>query len=107
MKRPGLPLAKHKSDNTHVKRESGVLEEEKKAGSGDLEWMSRRLNAPVGGTGKLKKTKTQAVEKAAKQLKDRKERKRSEQEESKTTTNAEQLELFNEIIASRADAGTL
>ena len=77
MKRPGLPLAKHKSDNKHVKRDSGLFEEEKKADSGDLEWMSRRLNAPFPN-GKLKKTKTQAVEKAARQLKDRKERKRSE-----------------------------
>ena len=102
-----MPLAKHKSDNTHVKRESMPLYEEKKADPGNLEWMNRRLNGPAGGTGKLKKTKTQAVEKAAKQLKDRKERKRGEQEETKTEMNAEQMELFGDIVNSRAEAGTL
>ena len=83
-----MPLAKLKSDNTYMRRDSGTFEEEKKADQGNLAWASRRLNGPAG-TGKQKATKAQAVEKAAKQLKDRKERKRGEQEEAKTTTTAD------------------
>ena len=67
-----------------------MLEEEKKAEPGELEWMRRRLNGPPGGTGKPpRKGKELAVEKAAKQLKDRKNRKREAQEESKAEPSAE------------------